>query len=77
MPVPHDLYLIIAGAGVGVSGIAYQIRMYLRDRGDRRLARYVFDQTRRTEALDGYVRLVRERHASLRPRRQREPEHDG
>ena len=38
-----------------------QLRLFLRDRGDRKFARYVFDQTRSTTALRGYAELVEKR----------------
>jgi hypothetical protein len=45
---------ITGGAGLTVRGFL----AYLDHREDRRLARHVFDQTRSTDALDGYSRLL-------------------
>lgn len=39
--------------------------VYLDRRGDRRLAQHVFDQTRSTDSLTGYVQLRRAQHAAF------------
>ena len=56
------LWYVIPAAGV-VSGLFLQVRVGLRDRGDRKFAREVFQQTRSTEALKGYTQLVEKRRA--------------
>jgi hypothetical protein len=54
-------HLVVPGLGLVILGIVVQLRVGLRDRGDRKLARHVFDHTLRTEGLDGFSRLVAER----------------
>lgn len=45
-------------AALPVGWLAYQWRLHARDNRDREFARYVFDQTRSTDALSGYSNHV-------------------
>lgn len=53
--------LILSGL-TALGMIARQIRLTIQDVGERRLARHVFDQTRDTDALDGYARMIEARN---------------
>jgi hypothetical protein len=63
-----------AGGGLGIAAILRQIRLYLRDKEDRRLFRHMFDQTRATDGGDGYTRFVHERSRPLIERKPTESE---
>ena len=47
----------IAGGGLTtLRFLARQVQLIIKDVGERRRARHVFDQTRSTKELDGYTR---------------------
>jgi hypothetical protein len=73
------LEALLAGGGVltfaGV--LVRQVRVGLRDRGDRKLAKHIFDQTRSTDALDGYTQLVEARKPPLPALRKESKSDDG
>jgi hypothetical protein len=48
-----------------IIGLVRQARLHLRDKGDRDLAKHMFDQTRSTQALSGYADVVRSRSRPL------------
>jgi hypothetical protein len=69
------LHLLLAGGGTAaLAGVAYQLRVHLRDRGDRTFAKYVFDQTRN---VDASVEILSVRRARGQPRRRKkdQPKH--
>ncbi|NUS00559.1 MAG: hypothetical protein HOV67_35495 [Kribbellaceae bacterium] len=43
---------LVGAAAAGLVRLAREIRLTIRDIGDRRLARHVFDQTRGTKAVE-------------------------
>ncbi|TCC19986.1 hypothetical protein [Kribbella sindirgiensis] len=59
------MWLLSGGGAIGLVGLARQIRLMIRDIGDRRLARYVFEQTRRIEPVE--MILERDRPKQLIP----------
>ena len=52
-----DVSVIIALSSAAFGVTARSLFIFLDRRGDRKLARHVFNQTRSTDALDGYARL--------------------
>lgn len=57
---PVELISSLLG-GTCIVGLAVQFRLFLRDRGDHKLARHIFDQTGSTTALGGFTRLIESR----------------
>jgi hypothetical protein len=57
------MYLLSGGGAIGLVGLARQIRLIIRDIGDRRLARHVFEQTRQTRPVE--IVLDRDRPKQL------------
>lgn len=57
-----EILMSLTALGGLLSGLAAclaQVRKTIRDVGDRRLARYVFDETRSIESIQGYWALTR------------------
>jgi hypothetical protein len=58
--------IVIIGSAVGAAGMTVRrIVVSLERRGDRKLVRYVFDQTKSTDALKGYIELWRPQRSAV------------
>jgi hypothetical protein len=60
--------LIISGAGSAITAAGITARRViasLERRGDRKFALHVFDQTKSTDALDGYIKLCEVQQAKV------------
>ena len=71
MDVVH--LLLAGGSTAALTGVAYQLRVHLRDRGDRKFAKYIFDQTRN---VDASVEILSVRRARGQPRRRKKGERE-
>jgi hypothetical protein len=59
------MYVLSGGGAVALVGLARQIRLTIKDIGDRRLARHVFDQSRETKPVE--MVLDKDRPKQLTP----------
>ena len=69
-------YLIPILTGGGLTAILVRVRLMLRDKRELDLARHVFDQTRSTDGLDGYARVIQARKGKGSPPPPEQPSTD-
>lgn len=74
MGIGYLLSVAPLGGGALAVALIRQLRLHVNDSRDRKFARHVFNQTRSTDALDGYRHLVRDKRTA--PWRGPQPERD-